>query len=86
MLVCSEPYTKNWEPMQNAEKYVLTMTITGNTCTFKPASTTAIRNIMADADKANANNTWYSLSGARLPSKPTTKGVYIHQGRKYKID
>ena len=86
MLVCSEPYTKNWEPMQNAEKCAVTMTVTGNTCTFKPASTTAIRNIMADADKANANNVWYSLSGARLPSKPTTKGVYIHQGRKYKID
>ena len=86
MLVCCEPYAEDFEPMQNAEKYVLTMTITGNTCTFKPASTTAIRNIMADADKANANNAWYSLSGARLPGKPTTKGIYIHQGRKYKID
>ena len=86
MLVCSEPYTKNWEPMQNAEKYVLTMTISGNTCTFKPASTTAIRKVMADADRVNTHNAWYSLSGARLPSKPTTKGVYIHQGRKYKID
>ena len=86
MPICSEPYTENWEPMQNVEKYVLTMNVTGNTCTFKPAGTTAIRNIMADADKANTNNTWYSLSGAHLPSKPTTKGVFIHQGRKYKIN
>ena len=86
MPIGSEPYTDNWEPMQNAEKYVLTMTISGNTCTFKPASTTAIRNIVADADKANANNVWYSLSGARLPSKPTTKGVYIYQGRKEMVE
>lgn len=82
MLVCSEPYTKNWEPMQNAEKYVLTMTISGNTCTFKPASTTAIRRVMAEAGRVSTDNTWYSLSGDRLPGKPTTKGVYIHQGRK----
>ena len=82
MLVCSEPYTKNWEPMQNAEKYVLAMTISGNTCTFKPASTTAIRRVMAEAGRVSTDNTWYSLSGDRLPGKPTTKGVYIHQGRK----
>ena len=86
MLICGEPYTDIWEPMQNAEKYVLTMTITGNTCTFKPAGTTAIRKVMADADRVNTHNAWYSLSGARLPGKPTTKGIYIHQGRKYKID
>lgn len=82
MLVCSEPYTKKWEPMQNAEKYVLAMTISGNTCTFKPASTTAIRRVMAEAGRVSTDNTWYSLSGDRLPGKPTTKGVYIHQGRK----
>ena len=28
---------------------------------------------------------WYDLQGCRLNSKPTTKGVYIHQGKKIVI-
>ena len=83
MLVCSEPYTNNWEPMQNAEKLAVQMTVTGNTCTFKPAGTTSIRNIVADAERVNTNSAWYSLSGARLPANPRAKGIYIHNGKKY---
>ena len=82
MLICADPYTENWEPMQNAEALALQMTITDNTCCFKTAGTTAIRKVMSETGKENADNAWYSLSGARLAGKPTTKGVYIHQGRK----
>lgn len=34
--------------------------------------------------KANAQggDSWYNISGSRLSSKPTQKGVYIHQGKK----
>lgn len=34
--------------------------------------------------KANAQaaDSWYTMSGSRLSSKPTQKGVYIHQGKK----
>lgn len=34
--------------------------------------------------KANAqtDESWYTMSGTRMASKPTQKGVYIHQGKK----
>jgi hypothetical protein len=32
--------------------------------------------------KAVQDNGWYSLTGTRLTEAPTTKGIYIHQGRK----
>lgn len=34
--------------------------------------------------KANAQggDSWYNMSGTRMASKPTQKGVYIHQGKK----
>lgn len=34
--------------------------------------------------KANtqSNDSWYTISGTRMASKPTQKGVYIHQGKK----
>ena len=31
------------------------------------------------------DNNWYSVTGARLSEKPTTHGIYIHQGRKVVI-
>ena len=33
----------------------------------------------------NFNSDWYSLDGRRLNSKPTLKGVYIHDGKKVVI-
>lgn len=83
MLICAEPYTDNWEPMQNAT--ALQMTVSGNKCSFKAGGTTAIRKVVAETGEENADNVWYSLSGARLGSKPSTKGVYIHQGRKVMV-
>ena len=82
MPICAEPGTDNWEPMQNAEKIALTMTVSGNKCTFKAGGPTAIRQVVAETGGEHADNTWYSLSGARLSGKPTAKGIYIHQGRK----
>ena len=86
MLICADLNTENWEPMQNAEALALQMIVTGNTCCFKTAGTTAIRKVMSDADRVNTDNAWHSLSGARLAGKPTTKGVYIHQGRKVMVE
>ena len=85
MLICAEPNTENWEPMQNAENLTLTMTVSGNKCSFKAGGTTAIRKVVAETGKENADNAWYSLSGTRLGSQPTTKGVYIHQGHKVMV-
>ena len=82
MLICAEPNTEKWEPMQNAEATAVQMTVSGNKCSFKAGGTTAIRKVVAETGKENADNAWYSLSGVRLGSKPTTKGVYIHKGRK----
>lgn len=82
MLICSEPNTENWEPMQNAEAQTIQMTVSGNKCSFKTGGTTAIRKVVAETGVENADNAWYSLSGARLSGEPATKGVYIHQGRK----
>jgi hypothetical protein len=33
----------------------------------------------------NVNSDWYSLDGSRLNGKPTTKGIYIHNGNKVVI-
>jgi len=35
--------------------------------------------------KAVQDNAWYTLTGFRLTETPTSKGVYIHQGRKVVI-
>ena len=40
---------------------------------------TGISGIKADA---KGDGSWYTISGVRLPGKPTQKGVYIHNGRK----
>jgi len=85
MLICSEPNTENWEPMQNAEALALQMTVSGNKCSFKSGGTTAIRKVVAETGAKPTDNAWYSLSGARLSGKPTNKGLYIHQGRKVMV-
>ena len=82
MLVGSEPYTENWEPMQNAEALALQMTVSGNKCSFKSGGATAIRKVVSEISGENTDNAWYSLSGARLSSEPTMKGIYVHKGRK----
>lgn len=82
MLICSEPNTEDWVPMQNAEAFTIQMTISGNKCTFKEGGATAIRKVVSETSGENTDNAWYSLSGARLTSEPTMKGIYVHKGRK----
>ena len=71
-------------PMQNTESFAVTMTVSGNKCSFESGGTTAIRKVVADTP-AKADDAWYSLSGARLNGTPANKGVFIHQGRKVVI-
>ena len=70
--------------MQDTEKFAVTMTVSGNKCSFKSGGTTAIRQVVAETIE-KTDNAWYSLSGTRLSGKPATRGVYIHQGRKVMI-
>lgn len=44
--------------------------------------TTAIRTINVDEMHADGNETWYTINGVRINSRPTTKGVYIVNGKK----
>ena len=43
-------------------------------------------NIDAQSPAGRARqNVWYTLSGSRLPNKPTEPGIYINNGRKIVI-
>ena len=33
----------------------------------------------------NHDNGWYLLDGRRLSGKPTTRGLYIHHGKKVSV-
>lgn len=46
--------------------------------------TSSIGNILATPSVTNDNG-WYSLSGTRYNQRPASRGVYIHQGKKYII-
>lgn len=82
--ISKKPNTDDWVPMQNTESFPVTMTVSGNKCSFNTSGATTIRKVMAETP-ANIDNAWYSLSGVRMNSKPATRGVYIHQGRKVMI-
>ena len=45
---------------------------------------TGIDNITTDKS-VNKNNGWYNLEGMRFTAKPTQKGIYIHQGKKWVV-
>ena len=32
-----------------------------------------------------SDNSWYTINGLKLDTKPATKGLYIHNGKKYVI-
>ena len=82
--ISKKPNTDDWVPMQNTESFSVTMTVSGNKCSFKAGETTEIRQVVTDTVE-KTDNAWYSLSGARLSGKPTTKGIYIHQGCKVMV-
>lgn len=47
--------------------------------------TTAIESLMFNVQSSMFNDGWYDLNGHRLNGKPTTKGVYVKDGKKYVI-
>lgn len=53
-----------------------------NFCLEKVTSS-AISHINADK---NISNSWYTIDGRRLNAKPTTRGLYIHDGKKIIIN
>jgi len=67
---------------------------TGNTVKARPqiiiwepdGTTTAIDaatfNQGEFSTQGGQDNAWYTLTGSRLTEKPTSRGIYIHQGRK----
>lgn len=50
---------------------------------FADDETTGV-NSMSDV-KSQKSDVWYDVQGHKLDSKPTTKGIYINNGRKYVI-
>ncbi len=62
----------------------------GNTLIREDTSTEPTPTGISDATRLNnkekiINNVWYDLQGRKLNSKPTQKGVYMHNGRKFVI-
>ncbi|MBR5326082.1 MAG: hypothetical protein IKU49_06285 [Prevotella sp.] len=47
--------------------------------------TTVLEPHFIDETEARTSQGWYSLSGMKLKSKPTKKGLYIHNGKKITI-
>ena len=47
--------------------------------------TTAIEGSMFNVQSSMFNDGWYDLNGRRLNGKPTAKGVYINNGKKYVV-
>lgn len=50
---------------------------------FGEEETTAVFDLNEKVKMINKAGAWYTLSGMKLTSKPTTRGMYIHNGRKY---
>ena len=47
--------------------------------------TTGIISINGSGFNINGSDAWYTLDGRKLDGKPTTKGLYINNGRKVMI-
>lgn len=54
-----------------------------NICSFDDDNTTGIREKVIVKSEEFATAAWYGLDGRRLNGKPTAKGVYIHEGKKF---
>ena len=54
---------------------------------FWDSKTTSIHQMKGTEEKGGINhdNGWYLLDGRRLSGKPTTRGLYIHQGKKVSV-
>lgn len=51
---------------------------------YVPDESAGVDNIVMDNDGKDANS-WYSIDGKRMNAKPSTKGLYIHNGKKYVV-
>lgn len=47
--------------------------------------TSGISDVVTSDKSKEKDDSWYTLSGSRMTSKPAQKGVYIHQGKKIVI-
>lgn len=47
---------------------------------------TGIYNIQEEKKTGKQDNSWYTISGQKLNSKPVNNGIYIHQGQKIVIN
>ena len=85
-MLCCVDGEDNWVPCRDGDDVnLVTMTIESNKATFKygtqPTGIKSVVNNQADAQKAH----WHNLSGMRLNGTPSTKGIYINNGKKLVI-
>ena len=57
----------------------------GLTFSFDESEETGIMEFAASDDSGTRDNAWYTLSGMRLPVKPTQPGMYVNNGKKVYI-
>jgi hypothetical protein len=50
---------------------------------LKMKSTDGVDTVRMNSQNDNSPAVWYDLQGRRLTAKPSTPGLYIHNGRKY---
>ena len=49
------------------------------------SSLTGIDDVIVDNGQEMTDDVWYTLSGVKLEGKPTTKGIFLYQGKKFVI-
>ena len=71
------------EPVANDKiTFVLnTKYLTEDTSTDSPSGISEVYT----SRQSNIDDGWYTISGCRLNSKPTARGIYLHQGKKVVI-
>ena len=77
--------TVNLGPISEDTYYEISSLVNGKySATDITSVVTGIDNITTDKS-VNKNNGWYNLEGMRFTAKPTQKGIYIHQGKKWVV-
>ena len=79
-----EPEDGDWKPMYKADKNMVYFTIkTQNAGTGKVLE--IIDDISGPKAVQHTDGVWWTLDGHMLPEKPTTRGIYIKDGKKVLI-
>ena len=68
--ITQKPNSNNWIPMQDTEKIAVTMTVSGNKCSFKSGGTTAIRQVVAETIEKTATRGVYIHQGRKVMITP----------------